>query len=104
MSILSSITKLEMLPDKRIFLTIRGKCFNIIFMPIYEFSCNECNEKFEVIILKSDQIIECPKCKGKSLKKLYSPFGIAGGDKFESSVSSSNSCSSCKMTSCSTCD
>jgi len=41
-------------------------------MPIYEYQCEECKEKFEVLQNVSDKPIEkCEKCGGK-LKKIIS--------------------------------
>lgn len=45
-------------------------------MPIYEYRCKDCNEKFEFIQKVGDQPIEqCPKCRGR-LYKLVSPPAI----------------------------
>ena len=42
-------------------------------MPIFEFSCNECGEKFEFFIHKLyNDIPKCPKCGSKNLEKLVS--------------------------------
>jgi putative FmdB family regulatory protein len=43
-------------------------------MPIYEFKCNECGDKFSKIIIKKDALIECPKCKSNNVSKLMSAF------------------------------
>ena len=40
-------------------------------MPIYEYECKNCHEKFEFIVPLSDTQKWCPKC-GKQLKKLIS--------------------------------
>ncbi len=41
-------------------------------MPIYEYECNECEKKLEVVQKFSDPLLtECPECKGQ-LKKLIS--------------------------------
>ena len=47
-------------------------------MPIYEYVCNECKHLFTVEMSfrdydkkKSD---ECPKCKSKNLKRIYTGF------------------------------
>ena len=46
-------------------------------MPIYEFKCNECGKKFSKIVMKKDDLIECPKCKSKNVKKLMSSFSAS---------------------------
>lgn len=31
-------------------------------MPIYEFECKKCGEKFEFLFMTSGEMAECPKC------------------------------------------
>jgi len=71
-------------------------------MPIYEFICENCQNRFELLTKINDQNkITCPQCQSDRVKKLVSSFGIGG----ESSrlKGSSGSCSSCSSSSCSTC-
>lgn len=43
-------------------------------MPLYEYSCNECGHRFELIQKFSDQPIEkCEKCPGKVTKLISAP-------------------------------
>lgn len=43
-------------------------------MPLYEYECENCGHRFEVIQKFSDApLTECPKCKGKVNKLLSSP-------------------------------
>ncbi|MEW6455186.1 MAG: FmdB family zinc ribbon protein [Acidobacteriota bacterium] len=45
-------------------------------MPIYEYRCKDCNEKFEFMQKVGDQPIEqCPKCRGR-LFRIISPPAI----------------------------
>ena len=45
-------------------------------MPIYEYQCNDCNEREELIQSFSDApLTECPKCGG-AMKKLFSSPAI----------------------------
>ena len=39
-------------------------------MPIYEYSCAECREKFELIILNKETVPTCPTCGSQKLFKL----------------------------------
>lgn len=42
-------------------------------MPIYEYQCNECEHKLEVIQkISEDPLKECPECGDVSLRKLVS--------------------------------
>jgi len=45
-------------------------------MPIYEYQCLKCGEKFEKLVRLSTSIseIECPKCSGRKVEKLISVF------------------------------
>ncbi|OHB74411.1 MAG: hypothetical protein A2Z34_02030 [Planctomycetes bacterium RBG_16_59_8] len=43
-------------------------------MPIYEYSCERCANKFEVLVRSADQKIACPDCGGARIEKLFSSF------------------------------
>ncbi len=70
-------------------------------MPIYEYHCNQCDNEFEKLVLKSSETIVCPKCKSAKVERLMSTFAFSSGGKFKSTASSS--CGSCSATSCSSC-
>ena len=61
-------------------------------MPIYEFRCMDCNESFETLVLRQDEKVSCPKCKGSNVRRLMSAFASKVGDNFTPS-SGSSSCS-----------
>ncbi|MDR1784321.1 MAG: hypothetical protein LBQ99_01080 [Endomicrobium sp.] len=42
-------------------------------MPLFEFICKKCNEKFEVLVFNKEKII-CPKCKNNEVTKQFSSF------------------------------
>jgi putative FmdB family regulatory protein len=42
-------------------------------MPIFEYRCNNCNSRFELLV-RSDEKISCPECHGEKTTKLFSPF------------------------------
>jgi putative FmdB family regulatory protein len=56
-------------------------------MPLYEFSCPQCDHTFEALVFDGDQV-ECPECHGRRVKRLLSapakppaqalPFGGCG--------------------------
>ncbi|RJP94446.1 MAG: zinc ribbon domain-containing protein [Desulfobacteraceae bacterium] len=60
-------------------------------MPIYEFECEQCHNRFERLVLPSeDRKPPCPKCNGENIRKLMSacrnvtlkiPAGYGGGAK-----------------------
>jgi len=73
-------------------------------MPTYEYACKDCGEHLEVVqSFTDDALTECPACKG-SLRKVFSPIGIAfKGDGFyktdsRSSAKSGSSSSSVDST------
>ena len=44
-------------------------------MPIYEYQCEQCGEKFEYLAKRlSDKPAACPECNAETLKKLLSTF------------------------------
>jgi putative FmdB family regulatory protein len=57
-------------------------------MPIYEYRCSECGKKFEKLLLSisSTSQVECPRCGGRKVEKLFSLFGT------KASESSSTAC------------
>lgn len=50
-------------------------------MPIYEYICLKCNEKFSILqsLYPSDNRTECPKCASGDVKKMMSAFSCASG-------------------------
>ncbi|MCX6012401.1 MAG: zinc ribbon domain-containing protein [Chloroflexi bacterium] len=50
-------------------------------MPIYQYECNKCKNRFELLrnINEKDKDIECPKCKAKNPRKIISPFSMGDG-------------------------
>lgn len=52
-------------------------------MPIYEYRCQKCGERFEKFVRSSSaqQTVECPRCGSKEVEKAISLFGIGGGDR-----------------------
>ena len=48
-------------------------------MPIFEFKCKDCGEKFEKLIFSSDkEKIKCPKCNSENVNKVFSVFSSKG--------------------------
>jgi putative FmdB family regulatory protein len=46
-------------------------------MPIFEYVCQECEHRFEAIVLGS-KAPKCPKCESKSLNQQLSRFAVGG--------------------------
>jgi len=68
-------------------------------MPIYEYECCECSERFEFLILRKSDVPVCVKCGSKKLKRLVSSCSVKGSSQTSTSV-----CSSCSLPSCSSCN
>jgi len=49
-------------------------------VPIYEYRCRQCAEKFEKLVRSSAAAakVECPKCHSSEVKKVFSVFGTSG--------------------------
>jgi putative FmdB family regulatory protein len=60
-------------------------------MPIYEYKCNKCNNKFEFFhkSLRNEEIINCPKCSSREIKKLFSKFSSTKNENFNYSSNQS---------------
>ena len=67
-------------------------------MPIYEYECEKCQERVEILIRSERDIpAKCSKCGGK-LHKAFSSFSVSGpaAPKHERS----NACASCSSGGC----
>jgi putative FmdB family regulatory protein len=60
-------------------------------MPIYEYECRKCNERFEVLQKASDDgsDLHCPKCQADKPERVLSTF-CSGGPKGAGSGASSS--------------
>jgi len=45
-------------------------------MPIFEFSCQDCETRFETLVLSSSERVSCPNCQGERLQKLISAHAV----------------------------
>ncbi len=50
-------------------------------MPIYEYVCSKCKDKFELMrgFNQDDEGIKCPKCGAENSEKVISLFAGGGG-------------------------
>jgi putative FmdB family regulatory protein len=65
-------------------------------MPIYEYVCEDCQTRFEKIVINKQQEIACPKCASKKAAIQLSVFATAGnGSSTAPSGSSSGGGGSC---------
>ena len=48
-------------------------------MPIYEFECAWCGERFERLVRSGDKVrLQCPACARSRIRKLMSSFSCLG--------------------------
>ena len=40
-------------------------------MPLYEYTCQECEHTFETLVLNGEEV-ECPDCNSSKLERLFS--------------------------------
>lgn len=72
-------------------------------MPLYEFRCRACGEKFERLCSLSEAALPgCPKCASTDVQKLLSTFGTKAGGAFHGTPSGSG-CSGCSSHNCGSC-
>jgi putative FmdB family regulatory protein len=72
-------------------------------MPIYEYTCHQCNEEFELLVQGMGKKVKCPECGSRKTEKKFSLFGVKSGGNFTSSKGG-DSCSSCSQSSCTSCN
>ena len=50
-------------------------------MPIYEYVCPQCGERFEKLIRSTSSQVEirCPSCDAANVERKVSVFGLSGG-------------------------
>jgi len=74
-------------------------------MPIYEYVCDDCQKRYERVVMSATQSITCPHCQsarhmlqlsvfsaGKSTSGSGSPGGSSGGSSFSGSSSGGGCC------------
>ncbi|MFC1900452.1 FmdB family zinc ribbon protein [Chloroflexota bacterium] len=74
-------------------------------MPIYEYVCTDCKEKFELLrpFSRADEEAECPQCDNTAERVLSTICCITTNENGVTSSIAGNSCSTCGSSSCATC-
>ncbi|MGE5509166.1 MAG: FmdB family zinc ribbon protein [Chitinophagales bacterium] len=70
-------------------------------MPLYEFRCLKCGQRFEELCSR-DARPACPKCGDAQTERLFSAFATKSGGEFRSNASGGG-CAGCSGGSCSSC-
>lgn len=48
-------------------------------MPIYEYVCTDCTEKFERLVRRWGEAVSCPACSSDAVDKQLSTFAVSSG-------------------------
>ena len=76
-------------------------------MPIYEYVCVDCNQKFEMrrSFNQADDPATCPECGGQHVRRLLSTFVAfsSDGGTRTAVAGAGSACSTCAATSCAAC-
>ena len=51
-------------------------------MPLYEYVCRSCHERFEKYVRAWGEAVACPRCAGAEVEKQVSRFAFAGTEGF----------------------
>jgi len=62
-------------------------------MPMYEYKCQECGQRFEALILSPKDEVHCLKCGSISVERQLSTFAVGSGSS-KAGSSASPSCGS----------
>lgn len=52
-------------------------------MPLYDYDCQDCGERFEALVRGSSDEPACPKCGGRKLERAWSVFSSRSGSASE---------------------
>jgi putative FmdB family regulatory protein len=52
-------------------------------MPMYEYTCKACGERFEKLVRTSDdpQAVRCPACASATVERAFSTFATSSGQR-----------------------
>lgn len=53
----------------------------MVFLPVYEYVCTHCDERFDALVRSFDQadMVSCPECSDGEVRRLVSSFATFGG-------------------------
>ena len=72
-------------------------------MPLYEFTCSACGDRFEELVRNQSEAVSCPHCSSSDVTRNMSAFAIHGRRADGSSVAASNGCTKTSCAGCSSC-
>ena len=74
-------------------------------MPIYEYRCQDCSSRFEVLtsFAERDRGQACPRCESLKTRVLVSSFAVVGGKETGAAMDFSSSAGGCCGGGCGSC-
>ena len=63
-------------------------------MPIYSYICEDCKEKFDLLVgvVAEKEKIKCKKCNSKNVKRTLTSFSVGGSNSSSSSACPTGTC------------
>ncbi|MBI2985912.1 MAG: zinc ribbon domain-containing protein [Deltaproteobacteria bacterium] len=68
-------------------------------MPIYEYRCRHCDNKFEELVRSSREAVACPACASAKVERQFSVFSSPGA-RSERSMAGGGGCGGCTPGGC----
>ncbi len=68
-------------------------------MPLFDFRCSRCGERFEALVKSGQRGVPCPRCGAGDAEKLLSTFALRTGG----SGGGGSGCAGCTASSCAGC-
>jgi putative FmdB family regulatory protein len=69
-------------------------CVKMMGMPIYEYECKQCGQRFEALVSASTKA-SCPSCQNEQLDRMLSVFAVGGASPKSSFSTAPGPCGSC---------
>lgn len=69
-------------------------------MPIYEYTCADCHEDFEFLVMRQDETVACEACGSTRVDKRFSVFGVGAATGPECGMSGGPGPSGCPPMGC----
>ena len=51
-------------------------------MPLYDYICQKCQNKFEALVRKPEDKVECPKCQSEETERQLSKPAVSMGNPY----------------------
>lgn len=61
-------------------------------MPLFEYVCESCGQRFEHLVRAGESPEACPRCEAKELRKLVSSFAVAKSSSMSFEASPCGTC------------